>query len=229
MRQFVRDPTLTNQEKYECAWTSVRHSTRSCGDQRSRTYILPYDRPVDDLHVTYIYCGDATVRLGYHLKCPLLKIMVSQQSVLATTSWFQTVELTTTETSSQSWSNIRIPHANHDVSNIEFPVCKAAFMGHIIITDGLQPNLATVQTKCMLTPTDRRGVRMILGVINRWLQWILFSTDFWYPSKNSIPFLWSTQHQQARMKSNLEIPFTIPTVLVVLQEDAPDLTRTWLE
>lgn len=50
---------------------------------------------------------------------------------------------------------------------MKFLVRKATFMGHVITTDGLQPNPITVQAiVAMPTPTDKQGFRRFLGAIN---------------------------------------------------------------
>ena len=58
-------------------------------------------------------------------------------------------------------------HVKLNVNKMKFLVRKATFMGHVITTDGLQPNPATVHAVvAMPTPVDKQGVRRFLGAIN---------------------------------------------------------------
>lgn len=48
-------------------------------------------------------------------------------------------------------------HVKLNVNKMKFLVRKAAFMGHVITTDGLQPNPITVQAiVAIATPTDNK-------------------------------------------------------------------------
>ena len=75
-------------------------------------------------------------------------------------------------------------------------------MGHVITTDGLQSNPVTVQAiVAMPTPTDKQGIRRFLGGINYLSQLCpqlsSITNPLRNPTKEDIPFLWSTKHQQA--------------------------------
>ena len=54
------------------------------------------------------------------------------------------------------------PSVKLNVNKMKFLVRKATFMGHVITTDGLQPNPVTVQAiVAMPTPTDKQGIPQI--------------------------------------------------------------------
>ena len=58
-------------------------------------------------------------------------------------------------------------HVKLNLSKMKFLVREAIFMGHVITTDGLQPNPVTAQAIVnMPTPKDKEGVRRFLGKIN---------------------------------------------------------------
>ena len=60
-------------------------------------------------------------------------------------------------------------HVKLSVSKMKFLVGEAVFMGHVITTDGLQPNPVTVQAiDNMPIPKDKQGVRRFLGAIKPW-------------------------------------------------------------
>ena len=93
-------------------------------------------------------------------------------------------------------------HVKLNLSKMKFLVRKATFMGHIITTDGLQPNPVTVQAILnMPTPKDKQGVRRFLGAINYLSKFCPQLSSVTQPMRNltkeDTPFLWSAQHQQA--------------------------------
>ena len=58
-------------------------------------------------------------------------------------------------------------HVKLNVNKMKFLVHKAVFMGHVITTDGLQPNPVTVQAVVnMPIPMDKQGVCRFLGAIS---------------------------------------------------------------
>ena len=58
-------------------------------------------------------------------------------------------------------------HVKLNLSKMKFLVREAVFMGHVITTDGLQPNPVTVQAIVnMPIPKDKQGIRRFLGAIN---------------------------------------------------------------
>jgi len=75
-------------------------------------------------------------------------------------------------------------------------------MGHVITTDGLQPNPVTVQAVVnMPIPMDEQGVCRFLGAINYLSKFCPQLSTVKQPLRNltkgDIPFLWSAIHQQA--------------------------------
>ena len=56
-------------------------------------------------------------------------------------------------------------HVKLNLSKTKFLVREAVFMGHVITTDGLQPNPVTVQAIVnMPTPNDKQGEQSITSV-----------------------------------------------------------------
>ena len=75
-------------------------------------------------------------------------------------------------------------------------------MSHVTTTDGLQPNPVTVKAMItMPTPTEKQAVRRFLGNINylaKFCSELSSVTQLQYNlTKEDMPFLWSTRHQQA--------------------------------
>ena len=93
-------------------------------------------------------------------------------------------------------------HVKLNVNKMKFLVREATFMGHVITTDGLQPNPVTVQAiVTMPTPTDKQGIRRFLGAINYLSKFCPQLSSVTQPlcnlTREDTPFLWSTKHQQA--------------------------------
>ena len=91
-------------------------------------------------------------------------------------------------------------HVKLNVNKMRFLVRRATFMGHVITTDGLQPNPATVQALVtMPTPTDKQAVRRFLGAINYLSKFCPQLSSVTQPlrdlTKEDTPFLWSPRHQ----------------------------------
>ena len=87
-------------------------------------------------------------------------------------------------------------HVKLNVNKMRFLVRRATFMGHVITTDGLQPNPATVQALVtMPTPTDKQAVRRFLGAINYLSKFCPQLSSVTQPlrdlTKEDTPFLWS--------------------------------------
>ena len=75
-------------------------------------------------------------------------------------------------------------------------------MSHVTTTDGLQPNPVTVKAMItMPTPTEKQAVRRFLRDINylaKFCSELSSVTQLQYNlTKEDMPFLWSTRHQQA--------------------------------
>ena len=92
-------------------------------------------------------------------------------------------------------------HVKLNVNKMKFLVRKATFMGHVITTDGLQPNPITVQAiVAMPTPTDKQSVRRFLGAINYLAKFCPQLSSVTQPlsnlTKEDVPFLWSVKHLQ---------------------------------
>lgn len=86
-------------------------------------------------------------------------------------------------------------HVKLNVNKMKFLVRKAAFMGHVITTDGLQPNPITVQAiVAIATPTDKQGFRRFLGAINYLSKFCPQLSSITHPLRNltkeDISFLW---------------------------------------
>ena len=57
-------------------------------------------------------------------------------------------------------------HVKLNLSKMKFLLQEAVFKGHIITTDGLQPNPVTVQAIVnMPIPKDKQGVHRFLGAV----------------------------------------------------------------
>ena len=89
-----------------------------------------------------------------------------------------------------------------NVSKMKVLVRKAVFIGHVITTEGLQPNPVTDQAiVSMPTPVDKQGVRRFLGAINYLSKFCPQLSTITQPlqnlTKDDMPFLWSAKHQQA--------------------------------
>ena len=123
-------------------------------------------------------------------------------------------------------------HVNLNVNKMKFLVRKATFMGHVITTDGLQPNPVTVQAIVnMPTPTDKQGIRRFLGAINylsMFCPQLSSITPLHNLTKEEISFLWSTKRQQAfdeakaLVTSALCLAYYDINAPVALQVDASD-------
>ena len=93
-------------------------------------------------------------------------------------------------------------HMKLNLSKMKFLVQEAVFMGHVITTDGLQPNPVTVQAIVnMPTPKDKRGVRRFLGTISYLNKFCPLLSTVTQPlrnlTKDDVQFLWSAKHQYA--------------------------------
>ena len=93
-------------------------------------------------------------------------------------------------------------HVKLNLSKMKFLVWEAVFMGHVITTDGLQPNPVTVQAIVnMPTPKDKQGVRRFLGTINYLSKFYPLLSTVTQPlpnlTKEDVQFLWSAKHQHA--------------------------------
>lgn len=92
-------------------------------------------------------------------------------------------------------------HIKLSVNKMKFLACQAAFMGHLITTEGLQPNPAIVKAILnMPTPADKRGVRRFLAAINYLSKFCPQLSSITNPlrhvTKDDMTFLWSAHHQQ---------------------------------
>ena len=79
---------------------------------------------------------------------------------------------------------------------MKFLVREAVFMGHVITTDGLQPNPVTVQAiDNMPIPKDKQGIRRFLEAINYLGKFCPLLSMVTQPLRNltrdDIQFLWS--------------------------------------
>ena len=93
-------------------------------------------------------------------------------------------------------------HVKLNVNKMKFLVRKATFVGHVITTDGLQPNPITVQAIVVMpTPTDKQGFPRFLGAINYLSKLCPQLSSITHTLRNltkeDISFLWSTKHQKA--------------------------------
>ena len=93
-------------------------------------------------------------------------------------------------------------HVKLNVNKMRFLVRRATFMGHVITTDVLQPNPATVQALVtMPTPNDKQAVRRFLGAINYLSKFCPQLSSVTQPlrglTKEDTPLLWSPKHQHA--------------------------------
>ena len=93
-------------------------------------------------------------------------------------------------------------HVKLNLSKMKFLVREAVFMGHVITTDGLQPNPVTVQAIVnMPIPKDKQGIRRFLGAINYLSKFCPLLSTVTQPLQNltrdDIHFLWSAEHQHA--------------------------------
>ena len=87
-------------------------------------------------------------------------------------------------------------HVKLNLSKMKFLVREAVFMGHVITTDGLQPNPVTVQAIVnMPIPKDKQGIRRFLGAINYLSKFCPLLSTVTQPLQNltrdDIQFLWS--------------------------------------
>ena len=116
---------------------------------------------------------------------------------------------------------------------MKFLVREAVFIGHVITTDGLQPNPVTVQAIVnMPTPKDKQGVRRFLGTINYLSKFCPLLSTVTQPlrnlSKDDVQFLWSAKQQHA-FDATKALATSAPcltyydvTAPVILQVDASD-------
>ena len=79
---------------------------------------------------------------------------------------------------------------------MKFFIGEAVFMGHVITTDGLQPNPVTVQAIVnMPIPKDKQGICRFLGAINYLSKFCPLLSTVTQPLQNltrdDIQFLWS--------------------------------------
>ena len=106
-------------------------------------------------------------------------------------------------------------------------------MGHVITTDGLQPNPVTGQAIVnMPTPKDKQGVRRFLGTINYLSKFCPLLSTVTQPlrnlTKDDVQFLWSAKHQhafdaaKALATSAPCLTYYDVTAPVILQVDASD-------
>ena len=91
-------------------------------------------------------------------------------------------------------------HVKLNLSKMKFLVREAVFMGHVITTNGLQPNPITVQAIVnMPTPKDKQGVCRFLGTINYLSKFCPLLSTVTQPlrnlTKDDVQFLWSAKHQ----------------------------------
>ena len=124
-------------------------------------------------------------------------------------------------------------HVKLNLGKMKFLVREAVFMGHVITTDGLQPNPVTVQaTVNMPIPKDKQGIRRFLGAINYLSKFCPLLSTVTQPLRNltrdDIQFLWSAKHQyafdeaKALATSAPCLAYYDVTAPVILQVDASD-------
>ena len=124
-------------------------------------------------------------------------------------------------------------HVKVNVNKMKFLICKATFMSHVTTTDGLQPNPVTVKAMItMPTPTEKQAVRRFLRDINylaKFCSELSSVTQLQYNlTKEDMPFLWSTRHQQAfdsakaLATSAACLAYFDVTAPLILQVDASD-------
>ena len=124
-------------------------------------------------------------------------------------------------------------HVKLNVSKMKFLVREAVFMGHVITTDGLQPNPVTVQAIVnMPIPKDKQGVRRFLGAINYLSKFCPLLSTVTTPLRNltndDAQFLWSAKHQHAFDEAKALatsapcLAYYDVTAPVILQVDASD-------
>ena len=106
-------------------------------------------------------------------------------------------------------------------------------MGHVITTNGLQPNPVTVQAIVnMPIPKDKQGIRRFLGAINYLSKFCPLLSTVTQPlqslTRDDIQFLWSAEHQHA-FNETKALATSAPclayynvTAPVILQVDASD-------
>ena len=106
-------------------------------------------------------------------------------------------------------------------------------MGHVITTDGLQPNPVTVQAIVnMPIPKDKQGIRRFLGAINYLSKFCPLLSTVTQPlrslTRDDIQFLWSAEHQHAFDEAKALatsapcLAYYNVTAPVILQVDASD-------
>ena len=124
-------------------------------------------------------------------------------------------------------------HVKVNVNKMKFLICKATFMSHVTTTDGLQPNPVTVKAMItMLTPTEKQAVRRFQRDINylaKFCSELSSVAQLQYNlTKEDMPFLWSTKHQQAfdsaksLATSAACLAYFDVTAPLILQVDASD-------
>ena len=124
-------------------------------------------------------------------------------------------------------------HVKLNLSKMKFLVQEAVFMGHVITTDGLQPNPVTVQAIVnMPIPKDKQGVRRFLGAINYLSKFCPLLSTVTQPlrnlTKDDVQFLWAAKHQhafddaEALATSAPCLAYYKVTAPVILQADASD-------
>ena len=124
-------------------------------------------------------------------------------------------------------------HVKVNVNKMKFLICKATFMSHVTTTDGLQPNPVTVKAMItMLTPTEKQAVRRFPRDINypaKFCSELSSVAQLQYNlTKEDMPFLWSTKHQQAfdsakaLATSAACLAYFDVTAPLILQVDASD-------
>ena len=106
-------------------------------------------------------------------------------------------------------------------------------MGYVITTDGFQPNPVIVQAiVTMPPPINKQGIHRFLGAINYLSKFCTQLSSITQPLRNltkeDIPFLWATKHQQAFHEAKALatsepcLAYYDVSAPVVLQMDASD-------
>ena len=120
-------------------------------------------------------------------------------------------------------------HKKLNLSKMKFLMREAVFMGHVITTDGLQPNPVTVLAIVNRpNPKDKQGVRRFLGTINYLSKFCPLLSTVTQPlrnlTKDDVQFLWSAKHQHAfdAATSAPCLTYYDVTAPVILQVDASD-------
>ena len=124
-------------------------------------------------------------------------------------------------------------HVKLNLRKWKFLVREAVFMGHVITTDGLQPNPVTFHATVNIPiPKDKQGVRRFLGTINYLSKFCPLLNIVTQPlrnlTKDDVQFLRSAKHQhafdaaKALATSAPCLTYYDVTAPVILQVDASD-------